>query len=75
MGVKIDAINKRIDEIEEHLDRCPIKVNALAIYQSEVTKTFEEYKKVHLEILGFRKEFKDVRGSLDQILGWMEKHV
>ena len=83
MGVKIDAINEKLDAlnsdlnlldfrviaIEEKIQACPLYVKeSLAQFNDEVTKVFDSnFKIVH--------EVKDMKAAMDQILEWMKKHV
>ena len=83
MGVKIDAINEKLDAlnseltlidlrvitIEEKIQACPLYVKeSLAQFNDEITKVFAaNFKIVH--------EVKDMKAAMDQILGWMKKHV
>ena len=74
MGVKIDAINARIDKIEAHLSKCPVKVPELAaLYTLELDNTEKAYNKLGRRFDGFKDELSDVKKSVDLILNWIKE--
>ena len=66
MGVKIDAINARIDKIESHLSKCPIQMEAIQFYAENFETSNQNYNELHTEIL-------DIKKSLHLILDWIKE--